>query len=96
MQPAKYWRQNKTWQRWLGRKGQVIVATTIRVAADEQADFAPYDLVLVDFGQEKHLFMGAGHEVFQSGETVCCVLRKLAQPGSAGIVSYGIKVTKDQ
>jgi uncharacterized OB-fold protein len=93
--PAAYWRLNKTWQKWLGKRGTVIVATTIRVPAEEQSAFAPYDFVLIDFGKVKHSFMGVGHESFQPGDQVRCVLRKLAQPSSAAIIPYGIKVTKD-
>lgn len=95
MTPAHYWRQNKTWKTWLGRRGKVVASTVIHVAADPQSPFTPYSLVLADFKNEKKMFMGAGNEVFKPGETVRCVLRKLAQPNLQEIIPYGIKVTKD-
>jgi uncharacterized OB-fold protein len=93
--PAHYWRQNKTWKKWLGRRGKVIASTVIRVAADPQSAFTPYSLALIDFKGEKKMCMGAGNEVFAPGETVRCVLRKLAQPNPTEVIPYGIKVTKD-
>lgn len=38
--------------------------------------------------------MGTGSDQFEIGEKVQLVLRKLAQPDSAGIIHYGIKAQK--
>lgn len=94
MQPAQYKRTTKHWNKWIGKTGKVIVATTVQVAPPEQARFKPYSYVLVDFGDEKHEFMGSGHEVFVSGDLVECVLRKTTAGDERGLIGYGIKVRK--
>lgn len=94
MQPPQYWRQSKTWQAWIGRKGTVVVSTLVNTVNPQQAQFKPFSYVLVDFGTERHEFMGAGHEEFVKGEEVICVLRKVATPESYELIPYGIKVKK--
>ncbi len=94
MKPPQYWRQNKDWKNWIGKKGTVIASTIVRVAAPERAAFTPYSYVLVDFKSEKHEFMGTGHEVFKSGDEVICVLRKTAVLEDHELIPYGIKVEK--
>lgn len=94
MQAARYWRENKTWKDWIGRKGKVIVSTLVYTVNPQQLQFAPYSYVLVDFGGDRHEFMGAGHEEFSAGDLVVCVLRKLAIPKSHELIPYGIKVKR--
>jgi len=94
MRPAQYWRQQKEWQKWLGKTGTVVASTVVRVAAAERAPLVPYSCVLVDFGGERREFMGAGHETFELGEKVRCVLRKIAIPAKHELIPYGIKVSK--
>jgi uncharacterized OB-fold protein len=94
MYPASYWRQTKNWSAWIGRKGTVIVSTSVAVSSPEQAEFKPYSFVLVDFESEKHEFMGTSHDVFQPGDVVECVLRKIASGDERGLVGYGIKIQK--
>jgi uncharacterized OB-fold protein len=92
--PAQYWRQNKEWQNWLGKQGKVVGVTRVHVAPPGQENFAPYSMALVDFILEKRLFMVAGREEVNVGDTVECVLRKVAQPDQCGIIPYGIKVRR--
>ena len=94
MKPPQYWRQNKDWKNWIGKRGTVVVSTIVRVAAPERASFTPYSYVLVDFGDVRHEFMGVGHEVFSPGDAVVCVLRKSAVLGNEDLIPYGIKVEK--
>ncbi len=94
MQPAQYWRQNKNWHSWIGRKGTVVVSTLVNTVNPQQAHFKPFSYVLVDFGDERHEFMGAGNEEFLKGDQVICVLRKIATPEAHELIPYGIKVKK--
>lgn len=100
MKAPQYWRSHPEWQKWLGRKGTVIASTLIRVAAPEMSELLPYSYVLVEFGDgktsHKKELMGAGHEVFAVGDTVECVLRKVAVPRGHELIPYGVKVTKAQ
>jgi uncharacterized OB-fold protein len=94
MKPPQYWRQNKEWKKWIGKKGTVLASTIVRVSAPEQSAFTPYSYVLVDFGNEKREFMGVGHQTFEIGDTVECVLRKIAVLADHELIPYGVKVQK--
>jgi len=94
MKPATYWRKNKKWTEWLGKKGKIIASTLIYVSSDKQKNFTPYSLALVDFKTKKHIFMGASRECFQKGELVKCVFRKLSDSKASGLINYGIKIEK--
>ncbi len=96
MHPAQYKRKTLDWNKWIGKKGVVVVSTMIQVAPPEQARFKPYSYVLVDFGRESHEFMGAGHATFVPGDEVECVLRKNSAGDEKGLIGYGIKVRKIQ
>lgn len=92
MKPASYWRDNKDWSQWLGKAGQVIAVTTVRVARPEQQQAVPYSYVLVDFEDQRRSFMGVGHEKFNPGQKVVCVLRKIRTSQPDQLIAYGIKV----
>lgn len=94
MQPAPYYRQNKTWGNWLGKTGAVIASTLVTVSSPELNHLAPYSFVLVDFGNEKHEFMGSSHDVFEIGDTIECVLRRTNINETSGLIDYTIKVRK--
>lgn len=89
-----YWRQNTSWSVWLGKKGKVILSTLLQISSPDQKAYLPYSFVLVDFGGEKREFMGIKGEVFESGDVVECVFRKVSSPSEEGIIHYGIKVKK--
>jgi len=94
MQPARYWRDNKTWKVWVGKRGTVVVSTVVTVSSPEHAAFQPYSYVLVNFGTQQHEFMGSGHETFQEGDKVECALRKITSGDDRSLIGYGIKVKK--
>lgn len=91
---AAYWRENKTWAKWLGLQGTVIASSYVHVAAPSQEAMAPYSYVLVDFGDHQKEFMGAAHQTFEVGDKVECVLRKTGVTSSESLIQYGIKVQK--
>lgn len=94
MKPAQYWRQNKEWSKWLGRKGKVVASTMVRVAAPDRSLFTPYSYVIVEFGKERHEFMGASNDELVIGDVVECVLRKIGTSEKHELIQYGIKVAK--
>lgn len=94
MQPALYKRKVDEWKQWVGKRGVVVVSTVINVAPPAQDRFKPYSYVLVSFGEERHEFMGAGHEEFDVGDKVECVLRRSDAIDERGLIGYGIKVKK--
>lgn len=91
-QPAYYWRQNKEWQKWLGRTGVVVSATMIRVSDNSREMMTPYGYAVVDFEGEKHEFMGETSVELKIGDKVGCVLRKTAVAEKSGVIEYGIKI----
>lgn len=94
MNAPHYWRDSKKRSAWLGRKALVVVSTSIRVAPSGLEELAPYSLVLVEFGNgERAEFLGVGHEIFQPGQEVKCVLRRLPPVSVTGVIPYAIKVT---
>lgn len=95
--PVQYWRANKEWAPWLGKRGRVVASTLIRVAEGPFSAWAPYSLVLVEFAHgERREFMGVGHDVCEPGEKVECVLRRLDTTDAREVIPYGLKVQKYQ
>lgn len=94
MKAAQYFRASNHWSKWIGKKGKVVASTVIYVAAPQHAHQVPYSYVIVDLGQEKKEFMGAGREILEVGDQVVCVLRKESKASPEGIIDYGIKVTR--
>ncbi len=94
MNPAQYWRSSKTWQKWLGKTGTVLSSSVVHVASAEFAACAPYSYALIDFGNEKHEFMGVDQEILAAGDQVQCVFRKMETPQLEALIPYGMKVQK--
>ncbi len=94
--PAKYWRRNKDWSQWLGRRGEVEVSTRIKVASEEFFPNQPYSFVLVKFEQGKKEFVGVGHDQFEPGDRVEVVLRRQLRQDAGGLIDYRLKVKKLQ
>lgn len=92
--PPQYWRQNKSWSKWLGKVGKVLLVTTLQNSSADQEKFLPYAFALIDFNGEKKELMGIAEESFVAGDEVVCVLRKLSVPDQSGIIHYGIKFKK--
>lgn len=94
MKPPQYWRHTKTWSDWLGKTGTVVASTIVRVAAHQRSSMTPYSYVIVDFGEVRREMMAEGHQVLQPGDTVECVLRKMAESEPHALIHYGLKVKK--
>lgn len=94
MTPAEYVRKNKEWKKLLGKRGVVVATTQVRVASPELAAFTPYSYAIVEIDGVRRSWMGVVGEVLSVGDTVECILRKIAIPGPQEIIPYGIKVRK--
>lgn len=92
--PAKYWRENKDWPKWIGKTGVVEVSTFIKVAAEKNSLQQPYGFVMVKFGKQKKEFVGVGHEQFKPGDRVMVVLRRRLTKSSSDLIDYQLKVEK--
>lgn len=96
IQPATYWRENKMWKQWIGRRGTVLLCTEVHVAPPGFEWLVPYSYAVVEFGSERREFVAAGQEKLQPGDEVTVVVRKLSQPDASGIIHYGLKVAKQR
>ena len=94
MNITEYWRSNKNWSKYLGKKGKVLSVSMMEVSALDQADLLPYAYLLVDLGKEKISLMGAAHSEFKIGDEVELVLRKIKKEASSEIICYGLKAEK--
>ena len=94
MQITEYWRANKNWAKYLGKKGKVIAASMMEVAASDQTELLPYAYLLIELEQEKISLMGSAHQQFSIGDEVQIVLRKIKKEAQEEIICYGLKAEK--
>ena len=91
--PVKIWRNQPKIRSLLGKTGDIVSFTTVRVPPSGFEDQAPYSVILVQLddqcvvGQlvdydEKHLHLG---------QRVVTILRRVKTPGKEGIIPYGVK-----
>lgn len=91
--PVQYWRQSKKWSRLLGQRGTVLSITYVHVSEETMDGFTPYPLVLVALqGGGRRLFVGEHGSTVSVGDTVECVLRRMAIPDESSVLPYGVKV----
>lgn len=91
MNITEYWRSNKNWSKYLGKKGKVLSVSMMEVSASDQTELLPYAYLLVDLGEEKISLMGVAHSEFKTGDEVELVLRKIKKEASQEIICYGLK-----
>lgn len=94
MNITEYWRSNKNWSKYLGKKGKVLSVSTMEVSASDQTKLLPYAYLLIDLGKETISLMGATHSEFKIGNEVEIVLRKIKKETSSEIICYGLKAEK--
>lgn len=92
--PAEYWRLNKDWAKWVGKTGEVVATTIIRVSPPMLQKVTPYTFSLIKFDNEGKELMGVDNEILEIGDRVKCVFRRIADIDGKGIIMYGIKVKK--
>lgn len=94
MQITEYWRSNKNWPKYLGKKGKVLSVSMMEVSANDQIGLLPYAYLLVDLGEERVSLMGVANSEFAIGDGVELVLRKIKKEGQSEVICYGLKAEK--
>jgi len=94
MNITEYWRSNKNWSKYLGKKGKVLSVSMMGVSALDQTELLPYSYLLIDLGKEKLSLMGSAHSEFKIGDEVELVLRKIKKEAPQEIICYGLKAEK--
>ncbi len=92
--PVKIWRRQKEIRDNLGMVGKVITWTDIHVAGKDFKKFAPYPVVLVEFGNHEKTYgqlVDYDKSQLKIGEKVVAILRKVRQGTDEGVIAYGIK-----
>lgn len=91
MQITEYWRSNKNWSKYLGKKGKVLSVSMMEVSASDQTELLPYAYLLVALEKEKISLMGVAHSEFKIGDEVEIVLRKVKKETLSEVICYGLK-----
>lgn len=98
--PVKIWRNQKKITAHLGKRGNVISWTMVRIPPAGFGDQAPYPVVLVSLVSGETIMaqmvdLPAGRQVGMEeliGMKVITTIRRVTQPDADGIIPYGIKV----
>ncbi|KKP58703.1 MAG: hypothetical protein UR52_C0017G0019 [Candidatus Gottesmanbacteria bacterium GW2011_GWA1_34_13] len=91
--PIKIWRNQKYIKELLGKKGEIISYTIVRIAPQGFESQAPYPVVLVRIGNKNHIgqLVDANETEIKIGQKVIAVVRRIRNPHPEGIIPYGIK-----
>jgi uncharacterized OB-fold protein len=93
--PVKIWRNQKHIARMLGREGNIISWTVVRVPPTGFSDLAPYPVVIVEFAGGKRMtaqLVDWSEKDVAFGTRVKVVVRRVSEPPTEGVIPYGIKV----
>ena len=94
LNPASYWRHNKNWNNFVGKKGKVIFVTKVKVTSPELHAYLPYCFAIVEMDGERYEFMGEKGVDLKKGDKVEFVLRKSGKSDKSSLINYGIKLVK--
>lgn len=99
IKPAKYWRLAQKWSEYLGARGRVLAATTIRVASPTHQALAPYGYILLELTTGERLeVMSTRDQSLEPEDEVELVLRRTRADDAKGVINYQLKAKriKDQ
>lgn len=93
--PVKIWRNQKHIREHLGKVGEIVTYTFIRVPPDNFEAHAPYPVVLVKLPDRNLMGQLVDFEPsdLKVGQKVKAVLRRVREPDAEGVIPYGIKFT---
>lgn len=94
--PVKLWRRQKQVSLLIGKTGNLLNWSLIRVPAKGFSSEAPYPIVIVEMPDKKKLIgQLVDYEAadLKKGRKVRAVLRKLTPEHSESVISYTIKFT---
>lgn len=95
LSPVKLWRNQKNVADLVGKTGQIIAWTIIRIPPADFTDQAPYPVVLVELDTGSRLtaqLVDWDVKHLRTGQKVTTVVRRVVNPNTEGIIPYGIKV----
>ncbi len=93
--PIKIWRHQKEISRLLGKDGRIISFTLIKVPPIGYEGLSPYPVVLIRLMDGEKLvgqMVDWEEKDLRIGRKVKIIYRRIRQPDSEGIISYGLKL----
>ncbi|SRR4030042_5647242 len=95
LSPVKVWRNQKYVARMVGKVGVIVSWNITRVPPADFMHQAPYPVVLVDLeggGRIVSQLVDWDQSQLTIGQRVITVIRKVVEPATDDVISYGIKV----
>ena len=92
--PVKLWRRQKDTSALIGKKGEILNWTMIRVPAKSFVDQAPYPVIIVKMQNGENMIgqlVDWEKEDLTVGRKVASVLRRLRTEGKEDVIYYHIK-----
>lgn len=93
--PVKVWRNQKKISKMLGKHGEIVSWTIIRVPPADFSYQAPYPVAIVKLESGKNIIaqlVDYEEENLRFGQKVVTVLRRTSKPDSSEVIPYGVKV----
>ncbi len=97
--PVKMWRRQKDISALVGKTGNILLATNVRIPPSGFAEMAPYAVGIIKLDNGEKMIgqiVDTTYEALKPGQKVRAVLRRLPTEDPEGIIHYAIKfvVTK--
>jgi len=92
--PVKIWRNQKKTRNLLGREGKILTWTKVFVPPSGFEGQAPYIVAIAQLSDKTHCtaqLVDYEEKQVKIGQKVRTVLRKTRDPGTEGVIPYGIK-----
>lgn len=93
MNPAQYWRNSKQLSHWIGKQGNVVEVTTVKVPPQELEHLLGYQLALVECEGRRRLWVVEPGCQLQVDDQVRIVLRRIEKTTATGVIPYHLVVT---
>lgn len=92
--PVKIWRRGKKISSHIGKKGEIVQWTVVRVPPKSFSDQAPYPVVLVKLENGEKMIgqlVDWNETDLKSGREVVAIMRRIVFEDTDSVISYGIK-----
>ena len=93
LSPVKIWRNQKYIKNLLGKTGEIVTFTCVRMPPQGFENQAPFPVVIVKIGSQNYIgqLVDCDFKEVQIGQKVIAILRRVRDPHPEGIIPYGIK-----
>lgn len=92
--PVQMWRRQKAISSLLGKTGNIVVVTNVRIPPSGFAEMAPYPVGIIRLDTGEKVISQIVDTVYSEltpGQKVRAVVRRLPSPDPEGVIHYTIK-----